>query len=171
MFAFYSGAASASFAPINGEGPITTGTGADGANDPITNVGTTPAQVQDKNPAWSIITGTMWIANGEKDENGQPNGVPVNFDVNFTIPNFPGCDIQPVITVNAYGDDVVSKVLLNGTQIGPAPFKAFQGYQGTAGTTSTSTGINPGSNTLRFIATNLFGDGFGLDFLVTVLLM
>ena len=164
-FTFYSGAATAT-PGSGGQAPITSGVGATGGSDPITKIGMAPAMIIDQNPAWSLIPGTKWISYADTTiGGGTPNGTTVDFDVLFNVPNYPACHISPSVTVSALGDDAVT-VFLNGTVIPPSPLASYT----TVGTTATSSGILPGQNLLRLAVTQLGGDGFGLDYRVTVTL-
>ena len=163
-FTFYSGAAAASFGP-NGEGPTTAGLGAIGANDPVTNVVTPPgpAIILFKNPAWGLIPGTQWVSYKNTTYNGPPNNPnPISFTVNFVLP---AGYTSPSLTVTGLADDKVT-VFLNSNQVGPSPLANFV-IPGTA-STSNAAFFATGSNTMRFDVTQAGGNGFGLDYTVTV---
>jgi hypothetical protein len=180
-FGFYSGASSPASFGAGGEGPITTGLGAIGSNDPITKVfgapsvpDGSPAVIIPMHPAWAPgnIPGTQWLSYANTSgvggpANGPPGGAIVHFDVTFQIPNFPKCDLMPSLTIRASGDDQVT-VTLNGG----APL-LVHGFNTPVTPVVTSTGINPGANTLRFSVQQdprFPFTPFGLDYAVQVTL-
>lgn len=165
-FTFYSGSASSTNGP-DGAGPITSGQGSAGANDPVTTVTTTngnPAVILQHPIGWVLIPDTNWISYGLTNANGPSNGVTYSFLVQFFIPN--GAT-NPGINVSAAGDDQVT-VFLNEHQIGASPLGTYRTIGSAA--ISDATLFNKGStpNVLRFNVTQTGGDGFGLDYSTTV---
>jgi hypothetical protein len=176
-FGFYSGASSPASFLAGGQGPVTIGLGTVGANDPITNVfgapsvpDGSPALIISPNGAWSpgSISGTQWISYANTGGGGGPVELAVvNFDVTFQIPNVPGCDLVPSLTVTASGDDQVTVTLNNGAPL------LTHGFDTAPTPVTTSTGLNPGANTLRFSvqqAETFGGTPFGLDYVVQITL-
>lgn len=171
-FTFCSGSANASFGP-DGEGPTTSGLGAIGDPDPVTDhdavspivpaiVFPVDAVIIDKNPGWGLVAGSQWISYGLTTFPGPPNSTLVTFTVDFVLP--PGAT-NPALAVTTIQDDTVD-IYLNGL------FEVTHGGHTQASQlTHTTTGsINPGpaSNELRFDLKQLGGDGFGLDYCATV---